>query len=161
MEPNHPPQTEEVITLVPTPNCFWRMMIDPGFSLSVANPALSVVTLEAFLGLTNQSRCHSRDSAQASLDLDTLSSDSTDSLREQVYQVHQRLDKVQKKVLKSKEEFRESSKGGSLFTPEIQDKPLPTNFRLPSLKLYDGNYDSTEHVVTFHAQMLYMTRPTR
>ncbi|RWV96154.1 hypothetical protein GW17_00041161 [Ensete ventricosum] len=31
-----------------------------------------------------RSRCHSRDSAQASSDLDTLSSDSTDSLREQV-----------------------------------------------------------------------------
>ncbi|RZS03163.1 hypothetical protein BHM03_00033308 [Ensete ventricosum] len=208
IESNHPPQTEEVITLVPTPNCFWRMMIDPGFSLPVANPAPSVITAEAFLGLTNQSitpqsaplttaprmespaapnredqpegevpqcrtaevhvdslvavpvqsRCHSRDSAQASPDLDTLSSDSADSLREQVYQVHQRLDEVQMKVLKSKEEFRESSKGGSPFTPEIQDKPLPTNFRLPSLKLYDGSCDPTKHVVTFHAQMaLYDT----
>ncbi|RZS06227.1 hypothetical protein BHM03_00036855 [Ensete ventricosum] len=53
-EPNHHPQAEEVTTSVPTPNCFWRMMTDPGFSLLVANPALSVVTSEAFLGLTNQ-----------------------------------------------------------------------------------------------------------
>ncbi|RWW82400.1 hypothetical protein BHE74_00009123 [Ensete ventricosum] len=50
-------------------------------------------------------------------------------------QVHQRLDEVQKEVLKSKEEFGESSKGGSPFTPEIQDKPLSANFRLPSLEL--------------------------
>ncbi|RZS27137.1 hypothetical protein BHM03_00060566 [Ensete ventricosum] len=152
-EPNHPPQMKEVTTSVPTPNHFWRMMTDPGFSPPVANPASSIVTVEAFLGLTNQShaapnqedqpegeapqrrttevhpdspatvpvrsRCHSRDSAQASPGLDTLSSDSTDSLREQVHQVHQRLDEVQKKVLKSKEEFGESSKGGSPFTPEI------------------------------------------
>ncbi|RWW12048.1 hypothetical protein GW17_00024303 [Ensete ventricosum] len=54
MELNHPPQTEEVTTSMPTPNHFWRMMIDPGFSSSVANPAPSIVTAEAFLGLTNQ-----------------------------------------------------------------------------------------------------------
>ncbi|RZS25164.1 hypothetical protein BHM03_00058325 [Ensete ventricosum] len=86
-------------------------------------------------------------------DLDTLSYDSTDSLREQVHKVRQRLDEVQKEVLKSKEEFEESSKGGSPFTPEIQDKPLSANFRLPSLELYDGSCDPTKHVATFHAQM--------
>ncbi|RRT40765.1 hypothetical protein B296_00035261 [Ensete ventricosum] len=105
-----------------------------------------------------RSRCHSRDSTQASPDLDTLSYDSTESYREQVRQVHQRLDKVQKEVLKSKEELEENSKGGSLFTPKIQDKPLSANFRLPSLELYDGSCDPTEYVVTFHAQMaLYDT----
>ncbi|RRT67890.1 hypothetical protein B296_00035904, partial [Ensete ventricosum] len=56
------------------------------------------------------------------LDLDTLSTDSTDFLREQVRRVHQRLDEVQKKVLRSKDETGESSKGGSPFTPEIQSK---------------------------------------
>ncbi|RRT45294.1 hypothetical protein B296_00037114 [Ensete ventricosum] len=46
--------------------------------------------------------------------------------------VHQRLDKVQKEVLKSKGEVGESSKGGSPFTPKIQDKPLPaTSDSLP------------------------------
>ncbi|RZR95760.1 hypothetical protein BHM03_00024636 [Ensete ventricosum] len=105
-----------------------------------------------------RSRSHSRDPAQASLELNTLSSDSADSLREQVRQVHQRLDEVQKEVLKSNGEFGESSKGGSPFTPEIQDKPLLTNFRLPALELYDGSCDPTEHVRTFHAQMaLYDT----
>ncbi|RWW64132.1 hypothetical protein BHE74_00028651 [Ensete ventricosum] len=109
----------------------------------------------------HNSRCHSRDSTQASPDLDTLSYDSTESSREQVRQVHQRLDKVQKEVLKSKEEFEENSKGGSLFTLEIQDKPLSANFRLPSLELYDGSCDPTEYVVTFHAQMtLYDTSDT-
>ncbi|RRT75255.1 hypothetical protein B296_00031457 [Ensete ventricosum] len=84
-------------------------------------------------------RPHSRNPVQASPDLDILSSDSADSLREQVRQVHQRLDEVQKEVLKSKGEVGKSSKGGSPFTPEIQDKPLSANFRLPALKLYDDS----------------------
>ncbi|RZR84781.1 hypothetical protein BHM03_00011661 [Ensete ventricosum] len=79
-------------------------------------------------------------------DLDTLSSDTTDSLREQVRQVHQWLDEVQKEVLKSRGEIGESSKGDSLFTPEIQGKPLPTTFRLPTLEPYDGSGDPTEHI---------------
>ncbi|RRT60615.1 hypothetical protein B296_00024892 [Ensete ventricosum] len=66
-----------------------------------------------------QLESRSCDPVQASLNLDTLSSDSVDSLREQVRQVHQRLDEVQKKVLKSKGEVGESSQGGSPFTPEI------------------------------------------
>ncbi|RRT65679.1 hypothetical protein B296_00010774 [Ensete ventricosum] len=84
-----------------------------------------------------RSQSHSRDMVQASPNLDTLSS---------------------KEVLKSKGEVEESSKGGSPFTPEIQDKPLPTNFRLPALELYDGDCDPTEHVATFCTQMaLYDT----
>ncbi|RWW87403.1 hypothetical protein BHE74_00003773 [Ensete ventricosum] len=79
-------------------------------------------------------------------------------MREQVRQVHQRLDEVQKEVLKSKGEFGESSKGGSPFTPEIQDKLLPANFKLPALELYDGSCDLAEHVATFRTQMaLYDT----
>ncbi|RZR93357.1 hypothetical protein BHM03_00021852 [Ensete ventricosum] len=50
---------------------------------------------------------------------DTLSSDSTNSLKAQLRQVNRRLDDVQKEFTKSKEEMGESSKGGSLFTPEI------------------------------------------
>ncbi|RWV78338.1 hypothetical protein GW17_00060709, partial [Ensete ventricosum] len=63
------------------------------------------------------------------LDLDTLSIDTANSLREQVRRAHQRLDEV----LKSREEVRESSKGGSPFTLEIQSKPLPATFRLPAI----------------------------
>ncbi|RZS14749.1 hypothetical protein BHM03_00046479 [Ensete ventricosum] len=110
------------------------------------------------VAIPTRSRCRSRDSTQASPDLDTLSSNSTDSLREQVRQVHQRLDKVQKEFLKSKEEFRESSKGRSPFILEIQDKSLPANFRLPSLELYDDSCDLIKHVATLRAQMaLYDT----
>ncbi|RWW49984.1 hypothetical protein BHE74_00043790 [Ensete ventricosum] len=105
-----------------------------------------------------RSQSRSCDPIQTSPDFDTLSSDSADSLREQVRQVYQRLDEVQKEVLKSKGEVGKSSKGGSSFTPEIQDKPLSANLRLPALELYDGSCDSTEHVATFHAQMaLYDT----
>ncbi|RRT47409.1 hypothetical protein B296_00039905 [Ensete ventricosum] len=91
-------------------------------------------------------------------DFDTLSIDTADSLRDQVRQVHQRLDEVQKEVLKSREEVGKSSKGGSPFTPEIQAKPLPATFRLPTLKPYDDSGDPTEHIAAFHAQMaLYDT----
>ncbi|RRT33261.1 hypothetical protein B296_00057015 [Ensete ventricosum] len=223
-EPDHPRPTEEATVAVPTPNRFWRMMTDPGFPSPASNLAPLMVTVEAFLGLTNQvqalagmvqtiisylpqlvhsmahqsappqtespmapdrgilpdveapqpqvaevrptsstptparSQSHSYNPAPTELDLDTLSTDFTDSLREQVRRVHQRLDEVQKEVLISREEIGESSKGGSPFTPEIQSKPLSATFRLPALKPYDGSGDPMEHIATFHAQMtLYDT----
>ncbi|RWW18651.1 hypothetical protein GW17_00017354, partial [Ensete ventricosum] len=96
-----------------------------------------------------RSQSRSYNPALTELDLDTLSTDTTESLREQVRRVHQRLDEVQKEVLKSREEVGESSKGGSPFTPEIQSKPLPTTFRLPALEPYDGSCDPMEHIATF------------
>ncbi|RWW22800.1 hypothetical protein GW17_00012980 [Ensete ventricosum] len=91
-------------------------------------------------------------------DLDTLSTDTADSLREQVRRIHQRLDEIQKEVLKSRGEVGESTKGGSPFTPEIQAKPLPATFRLPALDPYDGSGDPTKHIAAFRAQMaLYDT----
>ncbi|RWW60676.1 hypothetical protein BHE74_00032308 [Ensete ventricosum] len=207
-EPNHSQPTEEVTTAASTPNRFWRMMTDPGFPSPASNPAPFIVTIEAFLGLTNQSATHqsapptifpktespvapnrgtpleaerpqrqvaeahaasptvasaqsqsrSCDPVQTGPDLDTLSSDTANSLREQVRQVHQRLDEVQKEVLKSRGEIGESSKGGSPFTPEIQGKPLPATFRLPTLKPYDVSGDPTEYIAAFRAQMaLYDT----
>ncbi|RZS28715.1 hypothetical protein BHM03_00062352, partial [Ensete ventricosum] len=105
-----------------------------------------------------RSQSRSYNPAPTELDLDTLSTDSTDSLREQVRRVHQRLDEVQKEVLRSREETGESSKGGSPFTPEIQSKPLPATFRLPALEPYDGSGDPMEHIATFRSQMaLYDT----
>ncbi|RWW88972.1 hypothetical protein BHE74_00002140 [Ensete ventricosum] len=100
-----------------------------------------------------RSQSRSCDLVQNSPDFDTLSSESADSLKEQVRQVHQRLDEVQKEVLKSKGEIGESSKGDSPFTPEIQDKPLSASFRLPTLELYDGSSDLIEHIAAFRAQM--------
>ncbi|RWW39364.1 hypothetical protein BHE74_00055317, partial [Ensete ventricosum] len=97
---------------------------------------------------------HSCDPVQIGPDFDSLSSDTIDSLIEQVCQVHQRLDEVQKEVLKSRGEIGESSKGGSPFTPEIQDKPLPATFKLPTLEPYDGSGDPTEYIAAFHAQMV-------
>ncbi|RRT54067.1 hypothetical protein B296_00034218 [Ensete ventricosum] len=86
------------------------------FPSPTSNPAPIVVTTEAFLGLTSQVQTLA---VQTSPDFDTLSSDIVDSLREQVRQVHKRLDEVQKEVLKSRGEIGESSKGDSPFTPEI------------------------------------------
>ncbi|RRT55216.1 hypothetical protein B296_00014965 [Ensete ventricosum] len=119
------------------------MMTDLGFSSPASNPTPFVVTVEAFLGLTSQVQALA---------------DTVDSLREQVCQVHQRLDEVQKEVLKSRGEIGESSKGGSPFTPEIQGKPLLATFILPTLKPYDGSGDPTEHIAVFRAYMaLYDT----
>ncbi|RRT49156.1 hypothetical protein B296_00046975 [Ensete ventricosum] len=193
------------------------MMTDPGFPSPASNPALFVVTAEAFLGLTSQvqalagmvqtivpylpqlihsathqspvapnretpleaeppqrqvaearaasptaaparSQSRSCDLVQTGPDLDTLSSGTADSLREQVRQVHQRLDEVQKEVLKSRGEIGESSKGGSSFTHKIQGKPLPATFRFLTLEPYDGSGHPTEHIAAFRAQMaLYDT----
>ncbi|RWW28307.1 hypothetical protein GW17_00007226 [Ensete ventricosum] len=222
-EPDHPRLAEEVPAAMRTPNRFWRMMTDPGFTSPASNPAPFMITAEAFLGLTSQvqalagmvqtiipylpqlvhsaahqpaplqtesptapsrgippvaeatsprvtevppprvpvsptptptrSQSRSYNPAPTEPDLDTLSTNSTDSLREQVRRVHQRLDEVQKEVLRSKDETGESSKGGSPFTPEIQSKPLPTTFRLPALEPYDGSGDPMEHIATFRSQM--------
>ncbi|RZR74686.1 hypothetical protein BHM03_00041293 [Ensete ventricosum] len=84
---------------------------------------------------------------------DTLSSNSTNSFRVQLRCINKRLDEVQKEVTKSKEDAGENSKHKSPFAPEIQDKPIPTNFRLPTLESYDRSSDLTEHVAAFRAQM--------
>ncbi|RZS04447.1 hypothetical protein BHM03_00034783 [Ensete ventricosum] len=121
-------------------------------------PRVAEVCLASSTPTPARSQSRSYNPAPTELDLDTLSTDSTDSLREQVRRVHQRLDEVQKEVLKSREEIGESSKGGSPFTPEIQSKPLPATFRLLALEPYDGSGDPMEHIATFRAQMaLYDT----
>ncbi|RZR78004.1 hypothetical protein BHM03_00003224 [Ensete ventricosum] len=105
-----------------------------------------------------RSQSLSCDMVQTSPDFNTLSSDTADSIREQVRQVHQWLDEVQKEVLKSRGEIGESSKGSSPFTPVIQGKPLPATFRLPTLEPYDGSDDLIKHIAAFCAQMaLYDT----
>ncbi|RZR99086.1 hypothetical protein BHM03_00028557, partial [Ensete ventricosum] len=53
-EPDHPRLAEEVPATMPTPNRFWRMMTDLGFTSPASNPAPFMVTAEAFLGLTSQ-----------------------------------------------------------------------------------------------------------
>ncbi|RWW37822.1 hypothetical protein BHE74_00057014 [Ensete ventricosum] len=93
-----------------------------------------------------------------SLEPDVVSSDSTNSVREQLRQVNQRLNEVQRDFVISKEEVGETTKGGSPFAPEILDKPVPSSFRLPTLEPYDKSTDPSEHVAAFRAQMaLYDT----
>ncbi|RRT77790.1 hypothetical protein B296_00024677 [Ensete ventricosum] len=72
-----------------------------------------------------------------------------------------RLDEVQRDFVKSKEEVRETSKGGSPFVLKIQDKPIPPSFRLLILEPYDRSIDPSEHIATFRTQMtLYNTFDT-
>ncbi|RWW23900.1 hypothetical protein GW17_00011834 [Ensete ventricosum] len=82
-------------------------------------------------------------------DPDTLSSDSTDSLREQLHLVNQRIDNV-RKTLKTNDERGESPLRVSPFIQEIQDAPIPPHFCLPMLEAYDDNSDPMKHIATFH-----------
>ncbi|RWW00421.1 hypothetical protein GW17_00036619 [Ensete ventricosum] len=129
-------------------------------SLEAKPPQRQVVEAHAasLTPVLAQSQSRSCDPIQIGPDFDTISSYTADFLGEQVCQVHQRLDEVQKEVLKSRGEIGESSKGGSPFTPEIQGKPLPANFRLSTFEPYDGSSDLIEHIAAFCAQMaLYDT----
>ncbi|RRT38722.1 hypothetical protein B296_00049334, partial [Ensete ventricosum] len=93
-------------------------------------------------------------SVRSFLDPDTLSLDSTNSLREQLRLVNQRIDDV-RTTLRTKDECGE---GPLRCSPFIQDAPIPSHFCIPMLEAYDGSSDPTEHVVAFHAQMtLYGT----
>ncbi|RZS23395.1 hypothetical protein BHM03_00056306 [Ensete ventricosum] len=131
--PTAPPQTESPAA----PN--------RGIPPDVEPPQPQVAEARAASPTSTPARSQSRsyNPVPTEPNFDTLSTDTTDSLREQVRQVHQRLDEVQKEVLKSREEVGESSKGGSPFTPEIQAKPLSATFKLPALEPYDGSDDPT------------------
>ncbi|RRT58375.1 hypothetical protein B296_00038442 [Ensete ventricosum] len=145
---------EEANAVPPIRNRYWRLFNDPGLTppapgLTPPPPNLMppVMTTEAFLGFTQQVQTVGR----RFLIFDQLS-EGTTSL------INQRLDDVQRDFVKSKEEVEETTKGGSPFVPEIQDKPVPSGFRLPTLKPYDGSTDPLENVATFRAQMaLYDT----
>ncbi|RWW62285.1 hypothetical protein BHE74_00030602 [Ensete ventricosum] len=53
-ESNPFPRVKEVIASAPTPNRYWRMLTDLGFSPPVVNLGLPIVTTKAFLDLTQQ-----------------------------------------------------------------------------------------------------------
>ncbi|RRT42978.1 hypothetical protein B296_00021956 [Ensete ventricosum] len=110
-------------------------------------------TIENSDASVSQSTNHSQDIMRIPLESDVVSSDSTNSVREQLRQVNQRLDEVQRDFVRSKEEVGETTKGGSPFAPEILDKPIPSSFRLPTLEPYNESIDPSEHVATFRAQM--------
>ncbi|RRT56079.1 hypothetical protein B296_00004686 [Ensete ventricosum] len=118
--PAAPPQTE--LPMTPNRGIPPNVEAPPPWVVEVL-PASPTPTLA-------RSQSRSYNPTLTEFDLDTLSTNSIDSLREQVCRVHQRLDEVQKEVLRSREETGESSKGSSPFTPEIQSKPLPSTFML-------------------------------
>ncbi|RRT55589.1 hypothetical protein B296_00044842 [Ensete ventricosum] len=97
------------------------MAPDRGISPDIEAPQPRVAEARPASPTPTPARSQSRsyNPAPTELDLDTLSTDTTNSLREQVRRVYQRLDEVQKEVLKSREEVGESSKGDSPFTLEI------------------------------------------
>ncbi|RWV88483.1 hypothetical protein BHE74_00028992 [Ensete ventricosum] len=86
------------------------------------------VTLENSNTSAAQPASHAQNIVHVPSELNIISSDSNNSVREQLRQVNQRLDEVQRKFVKSKKEVDKSSKGGSPFVTEIQDKPVLANF---------------------------------
>ncbi|RRT48657.1 hypothetical protein B296_00037161 [Ensete ventricosum] len=163
-EHNHPQPTEEAMVAVPTLNFFWRMMTDPGFPSPVSNPALFVVTVEVFLGLSSQVQAlagmmrtivpylpqlvHSTAHQSAPpVAKARVASPSPMLARSQSRSCDPIQTELDLGALSG--EVGESSKGGSPFTPEIQAKPLPATFRLPALEPYDGSDDPTEHITAF------------
>ncbi|RRT42712.1 hypothetical protein B296_00037407 [Ensete ventricosum] len=94
----------------------------PPVEATIENPNASV----------SQSLNRSRDVMRLPPEPDIISSDSTNSVREQLRQVNQRLDEVQRDFIRSKEEVGETNKGGSPFALEILDKPIPpvSDYRL-------------------------------
>ncbi|RZR73456.1 hypothetical protein BHM03_00024573 [Ensete ventricosum] len=136
---------------------YWSLLNDPKLTPPPPNPTTPVVTLEAFQGLTNQSdqaplgdttkQPEPAPSASAHNfpDPDTLSSDSTGSLREQLCLVNHRLDDVQR-TLRMKDEHAEGPLRASPFVQKIQDAHIPSHFHLPMLEAYDGSFDPSEHV---------------
>ncbi|RRT40719.1 hypothetical protein B296_00037302 [Ensete ventricosum] len=171
------------------------MMTDPGFPSLASNLAPSVVTAEAFLGLTNQVQALASvvqtivpylpqliqsATQQSALPVTFPRMESpvapnretqleAEPPQRQAAEAHAASPTVAparsqsrscnpNEVLKSKGEIGESSKGTSPFTLNIQGKPLPATFRLPTLELYDGSSDPTKHITAFCAQMaLYDT----
>ncbi|RZS29033.1 hypothetical protein BHM03_00062700 [Ensete ventricosum] len=120
----------------------------PPTEAAIKNPNVSV----------SQPPNRSRDVMRLPLEPDVVSSYSTNSVREQLRQVNQRIDEVQRDFVRSKVEVREIIKGISPLALEIPDKLIPSSFRLPALEPYDGSTNPTEHVAAFRAQMaLYDT----
>ncbi|RRT45016.1 hypothetical protein B296_00035322 [Ensete ventricosum] len=91
-------------------------------------------------------------SAHSFPDPHTLSSYSTDSLREQLCLMNQMIDDVCR-TQRMKDEHGEGPLRGSPFVQEIQDAPMPSHFRLLMLEAYDDNSNLTEHVTVFAVQM--------
>ncbi|RRT82750.1 hypothetical protein B296_00000346 [Ensete ventricosum] len=164
------------------------MMTVPGFSSPVSNPAPFVVTAEAFLGLTSQVQAlagmvqtivsylpqlmHSTTHQPAPpMVLPQTKSPVAPNRGPRLKRNHHSAKswklaqpprlwcQLRHKVTPAiRGEIGESSKGGSPFTPEIQGKPFPATFRLPTLEPYDGSGDPTKHITTIPAQMaLYDT----
>ncbi|RWW02640.1 hypothetical protein GW17_00034258 [Ensete ventricosum] len=74
-----------------------------------------------------------RGSTLTLLEPNTLSSESANSLRVQLCQVNQRLNEVQKEIIKSKEELGESSKGGSPERIRVEfplELPVKAHYRI-------------------------------
>ncbi|RZR92052.1 hypothetical protein BHM03_00020295 [Ensete ventricosum] len=100
------------------------MLTDPRFSPPIANLGLPIVTTEAFLGLTHQ--------VQALAGM-----------------VQTNWTKFRRKSLNPRKSLEKAQKVAPRSPPRYKISPLPTNFRLPSLELYDDSCDPTEHVTTF------------
>ena len=69
-------------------------------------------------------------------------------VHDEINELRKRLDKL---AAKSSEAMLSST--SSPFSLEIQQAPLPTGFRVPTIATYDGKTDPQDHLDAFNDQM--------
>ncbi|RWW39844.1 hypothetical protein BHE74_00054784 [Ensete ventricosum] len=136
---------------------YWSLLNDPGLTPPPLNPRTPMSDQAPSGDAAKRPEPSPNASAHSFLDPDTLSSDSTDSLREQLHLVNQRIDDV-RRTLRMKDERGEGPLRGSPFIQEIQGAPIPSHFHLLMLEAYDGRSDPMEHVAMF---LMHMTLSSR
>lgn len=77
-----------------------------------------------------------------------------------VPQLEREMDQMRKVMAEIRENMRRTNpvedlvhRMDSSFTASINGYPLPPKFKMPSLDLYDGAYDSLDHIATFKTTM--------
>ena len=69
-------------------------------------------------------------------------------MHDEINERRKRLDKLAAKSSKAAPSITSSS-----FSPEIQQAPLPTGFRMPTMTTYEGKIDPQDHLDAFNDQM--------
>ncbi|RWV80764.1 hypothetical protein GW17_00057912 [Ensete ventricosum] len=154
-----------------TLGCYWWFLNDLGLPPSVCNPSLSVVSLEAFLGLTHQVQALAemiqsiiphipqlmqqptpQQQTSSTTPLEPPPSQGQPLVQ---WRPNDEVAQLLPELLSgpprnaTDQSLGESSMVRYPFVPEIKDNPILQNFRLLTLEAYYDGSDPVEHVTTF------------